>query len=170
MKSSLVLFFCDIPVTHKHSALKTSKLALFLGLLQAFFSSFLLLASKCLSYLQTFTVDHQGCCQTLKWLSVTLWVTGNACLQEGGIEDGVAWSISNACHGCGIGKQYAEVCWLQPGRPTLLSESIADPSYFVPFQHSGFPTPIHTFKQVVQGQARSTTHTQSFLLFMHLGA
>lgn len=85
----------------------------------------------------------------LKWLTVTLWITGNACLQEGGIENGEAWSISNACHGCGIGKQYAEVCWLQPGRPALQSESIADLSYFVPSQHFGYSPSFHTFKQVV---------------------
>lgn len=146
---SLVLFFCDIPVTHKHSALMTNNLAPFLGLSQTSSSPFLFLASQGLSYFQTFTADHQGHCQPLKWLCVTLWVTGDACLQEGGIEDGVAWSISNACHGCGIGKQYAEVCWLQPSRPTLLSESIADPSYFIPFQHFGYSPSFHTFKQVV---------------------
>jgi hypothetical protein len=88
----------------------------------------------------------------LKWFSVTLylWITiVPVCIRDAQ-KDGVAWSISDACHGCGMGKQFAEVCWLQFSRSTLLSESIADPFYFVPFQHFSVLSPSFlTLKQLL---------------------
>lgn len=152
--TSLVLFFCNISVVSKHSVPVTEGAFLF-GCVAGFplllLWPMLFSAAKSLPSLQTFSVEIKAtfrCYNDFLWLY--LWVTVVPVCIRDARKDGVAWSISDACPGRGMGKQFAEVCWLHLSRSTLLSESIADLSYFVPFQHFRVLSPSFlTLKQLL---------------------